>query len=66
MHRRTDQAKKIKAKEYWDEIIENAWENAEPGLFFWDRVTSYDPSHVYDKFKILRIIFFAKIWVDNL
>lgn len=44
--------KKIKAKEYWDEIIENAWENAEPGLFFWDRVIDYDPSSVYEKYYI--------------
>ena len=44
--------KKIKAKEYWDEIIENAWENAEPGLFFWDRVINYDPSSVYSKYFI--------------
>ena len=44
--------KKIRAKEYWDEIIENAWDNAEPGLFFWDRVLNYDPSSVYSKYYI--------------
>lgn len=44
--------KKIKAKLYWDKIIENAWENAEPGLFFWDRVLDYDPSSVYTKYFI--------------
>ena len=44
--------KKIRAKEYWDEIIENAWDNAEPGLFFWDRVLQYDPSTVYSKYYI--------------
>src|SRR5690606_17340366 len=44
--------KRIKAKEYWDEIIDNAWENAEPGLFFWDRVINYDPSSVYEKYYI--------------
>lgn len=44
--------KKIKAKEYWDEIINNAWENAEPGVFFWDRVINYDPCSVYSQYQI--------------
>ena len=44
--------KYIKAKEYWDEIIDNAWDNAEPGLFFWDRVLDYDPSSVYPQYYI--------------
>lgn len=44
--------KRIKAKEYWNEIIDNAWDNAEPGLFFWDRVINYDPSSVYKKYFI--------------
>jgi ribonucleoside-diphosphate reductase alpha chain len=45
-------AKKIRAKEYFDAIVQNAWENAEPGLFFWDRVINYDPSSVYSKYFI--------------
>ena len=44
--------KTIKAKEYWNEIINNAWENAEPGVFFWDRVINYDPCSVYPQFQI--------------
>lgn len=44
--------KRIKAKKYWDIIVDNAWENAEPGLFFWDRVINYDPSSVYSKYFI--------------
>lgn len=44
--------KKIKAKEYWDEIINSAHSNAEPGLFFFDRVINYDPSSVYKKYQI--------------
>lgn len=44
--------KKIKAKEYFDAIVHNAWENAEPGLFFWDKVINYDPSSVYSKYFI--------------
>ena len=44
--------KRIKAKEYWEIIIDNAWENAEPGLFYWDRVLAYDPSSVYERYFI--------------
>jgi ribonucleoside-diphosphate reductase alpha chain len=44
--------KVIKAKEYWNEIINNAWENAEPGVFFWDKVINYDPCSVYPQFQI--------------
>jgi len=43
--------KKIKAKEYWDEIIKSARNYAEPGLMYWDNVINYDPAGVYDKFK---------------
>lgn len=43
--------KKIKAKEYWDELISQARDNAEPGLMYWDRVLDYDPSAVYDYYK---------------
>lgn len=44
--------KKIKAKTYFDAVIENAWENAEPGVFNWTRVLEYDPSNVYKKYYI--------------
>lgn len=44
--------RKIKAKEYFENIVSNAWENAEPGVFFWDRVQNYDPCSVYPQFKI--------------
>lgn len=44
--------KRIKARKYWEEIIENAHANAEPGLFFWDRIENYDPSQVYFDHKI--------------
>lgn len=30
--------KTIKAKNLWNLIVENAWESAEPGLIFWDRM----------------------------
>lgn len=37
----------IDAKELWDEITYNAWENAEPGLIFWDTALRYTPSDAY-------------------
>jgi len=43
--------KKIRAKEYWDEIVHSAKNFAEPGLLYWDNVLNYDPAAVYDKYK---------------
>jgi len=45
------QIKKIKAKELYDSIVENAWENAEPGQMFVDRHHSYSPDSVYPQYK---------------
>jgi ribonucleoside-diphosphate reductase alpha chain len=42
--------KVIKAKELWNNIIEQAKRNAEPGVFFRDRMTDYSPSNVYEKY----------------
>lgn len=35
------------AKRIWDQIIDSAWESAEPGLLFWDRVKNYSPAEPY-------------------
>lgn len=43
--------KKVKAKEIWDELVKCAWNKAEPGILFWDKIESYDPSSVYDNLK---------------
>lgn len=43
--------KRIKAKEYWDEIIKSARDFAEPGLMYWDTALDYDPAAVYDSYK---------------
>ena len=43
--------KKIKAKELWDSIIQCAWNTAEPGLMFIDRIHDYSPDGVYDEYK---------------
>ena len=43
--------RRIKAKEYWDELIKSAHNVAEPGLMFWDRMVNYSPDGVYPQFK---------------
>lgn len=43
--------KKIKAKEYWDEIIKSAHGYAEPGIIFVDNHHNYSPDGVYPQFK---------------
>jgi len=43
--------KKIKAKEYWDEIIKSAHSVAEPGIMNWDIMLDYSPDSVYPQFK---------------
>ena len=43
--------KKIKAKEYWEEIIKSAHGYAEPGIIFIDNHHSYSPDGVYPQFK---------------
>jgi ribonucleoside-diphosphate reductase alpha chain len=43
--------KKIKAKDYWDEIIKSAHGVAEPGLMFWDNMVNYSPDGVYPQFR---------------
>lgn len=42
--------KKIKAKEYWNEIIKSAHNVAEPGLMFWDSMLD-SPDGVYEEYK---------------
>jgi len=42
--------KVVKAKELWDVIVTQAWENAEPGLLMWDNYCNNLPAHCYKKF----------------
>jgi ribonucleoside-diphosphate reductase alpha chain len=37
----------VDAKELWNEIIQSAWQSAEPGLLFWDTILKETPSDVY-------------------
>lgn len=41
----------VKARDLWNEIIQSAWECAEPGLIFADTHHNYSPSHYYPGFK---------------
>jgi ribonucleoside-diphosphate reductase alpha chain len=43
--------KKVKAKEIYDSIVENAWDNAEPGQMFIDHHHNYSPDGVYPQFR---------------
>ena len=45
--------KKVKAKEVYNQIIFNAWDNAEPGQMFLDKHINYSPDGVYDQFRIV-------------
>lgn len=43
--------KKIKAKEYWEEIIKSAHGYAEPGIIFENNHHNYSPDGVYSQFR---------------
>lgn len=42
---------KIKSKELFDEFVTMAWQNAEPGAAYIDRIQDYAPDGVYERFK---------------
>jgi ribonucleoside-diphosphate reductase alpha chain len=43
----------VNAKELWDEIIDAAWSSAEPGLLFWDTITTFCPADAYPQFRTI-------------
>lgn len=45
--------KKVRAKEIWDKIIHCAWNTAEPGIIFKDRMINFAPDGVYPKYKMI-------------
>ncbi len=47
----TQYIKRIKAKEYWDEMVKSARDYAEPGLMYWDNILDNDPCSVYEQYK---------------
>ncbi len=42
--------KEINARELWNKIIHNAWLSAEPGILFWDTITSESVPDCYKDF----------------
>lgn len=42
--------KKIKAKELWNKLIHCAWNTAEPGIIFCDKMHNYSPDGIYPKY----------------
>lgn len=45
--------KKIKAKELWKTLMHCAWNTAEPGIIFEDRMINYAPDGVYPLYKMV-------------
>lgn len=41
----------VSAREVWNEIIQAAWECAEPGLLFWDNILVESPADCYEDYK---------------
>jgi ribonucleotide reductase alpha subunit len=41
--------KKVRARDIWNQIVDSAWNNAEPGLLFWDNVKRNTPSDIYEE-----------------
>lgn len=46
---RNSYAKKIRARELWDKIMNNAYDSAEPGVIFWDKIKSESIARNYGK-----------------
>lgn len=40
--------KKVNSGDIWDQIVDAAWGNAEPGILFWDTVKRNTPSDIYE------------------
>ena len=38
-------------KKIWNKLVYQAWHNAEPGILFWDKITSESPADCYDGFE---------------
>ena len=45
--------RKVNARDIWKQIIECAWESAEPGILFWDNIINNGSADAYPKFKSL-------------
>ena len=45
--------KKVNAKELWDKLVHCAWNTAEPGIIFVDKMHNYAPDGVYENYKMV-------------
>lgn len=45
--------KKIRARELWNTLMHCAWNTAEPGIMFKDRMINYSPDGVYPEFRMV-------------
>jgi ribonucleoside-diphosphate reductase alpha chain len=45
------ETKMVSAKEIWDKMMFSAWNRAEPGILFWDRIKSESPADCYENFQ---------------
>ena len=45
--------KKVKAKELWNILMHCAWNTAEPGIIFEDKMINYAPDGVYPQYKMV-------------
>lgn len=43
--------RKVKARDLWNLIVDQAWKTAEPGLLMWDNYTRMLPAHQYPDYK---------------
>ena len=39
----------VRARDIWEQIIDAAWDSAEPGILFWDRIIENSPADAYAK-----------------
>jgi len=49
----TSQVKRVKAKKLWEQLIHAAWNTAEPGILFIDRIHDYSPDGTYEEAKAI-------------
>src|SRR5690606_26424049 len=56
---------KIKAKELFDEFVNMAWDNAEPGAAYLDRIQNYAPDGVYKRFRPTKCNPCGEIWMGD-
>lgn len=56
---------KIRAKELFDEFVNMAWDNAEPGAAYLDRIQNYSPDGVYKRFRPTKCNPCGEIWMGD-